>query len=448
MTISANTVWEVRTGGSDNNGGGFVTGASGTDRSQQDAAHATLTALSLVHTTTSQINVSLVDYTVTAADIGNILQITGGTATAGLFQITAADTVNNRWTVDRSAGTAAQTVVGAMGGAFASPGKAAAATTVDGNLIWVKAGTYTITTATPGAAGPVLLTSNIRTKMEGYSSTRGDRAGRPELNAGAVTTVNLFAHGTADTMAFVHMKTNGNSQSAVSGFVITSPRVYVFDCLAVNCDQANAEGFDIATDGAAIVACGASACTIGFNNSAGDGSFHRCWADACGTGFSLNGLCWAVECVASDCTGDGFNVPNSSGGGFIGCTADGNGGDGFDLGSFARLVAWCAATNNTGVGFANASLSFLDYCASYNNSARSSGSPLVDSNPITLTGDPWTNAAGDDYSPNNTAGAGASLRNIAGDVYGQTDNRDIGAVQHADPAGGSVAAKPLGGFIG
>ena len=43
MALSANTVLEVRNGGSDTNGGGFVTGAAGTDWSQQDAAQYSVT---------------------------------------------------------------------------------------------------------------------------------------------------------------------------------------------------------------------------------------------------------------------------------------------------------------------------------------------------------------------------------------------------------------------
>ena len=37
MALAAASVFEVRTAGNDTNGGGFVTGAAGTDYSQQDA---------------------------------------------------------------------------------------------------------------------------------------------------------------------------------------------------------------------------------------------------------------------------------------------------------------------------------------------------------------------------------------------------------------------------
>ena len=53
MALAAASVVEVRTAGNDTNGGGFVTGASGTDFSQQDAAQCTATDLVLVTTTTA-----------------------------------------------------------------------------------------------------------------------------------------------------------------------------------------------------------------------------------------------------------------------------------------------------------------------------------------------------------------------------------------------------------
>src|SRR3990167_5684505 len=238
MAIAAATVFEVRTGGSDNNGGGVVTGASGTDRSQQDAAHATLSTASLVNATTTIIDVAAGDYTCTAADVGNILQITGGSATAGIYQITARSA--QQWTLDRSCGTAGQTVVGAMGGAFASPGKAAAAVTVSGNLIWVKASTYVVTTATPGAAGPVdLLTGMV--KAEGYATTRGDRAGRPILqrsSADGLGTFYLYTLGGNVGQRLIHFEADGGSNAGASGFSHVSGRDDLFDCIARNCDQA------------------------------------------------------------------------------------------------------------------------------------------------------------------------------------------------------------------
>lgn len=75
MPVSVNTAWEVRAAtGSDNNGGGFVAGASGTDYSQQDTPQYALTGLVSAGTG----NVLL--YAGASVDmVGNIAQAISGT---------------------------------------------------------------------------------------------------------------------------------------------------------------------------------------------------------------------------------------------------------------------------------------------------------------------------------------------------------------------------------
>ena len=99
----------------------------------------------------------------------------------------------------------------------------------------------------------------------------------------------------------------------------------------------------------------------------------------------------------------------------------------------------CVATNNGGRGIdINASFTAVIGCATFNNTsgainAAANGQTNQIGN-ITLSGDPWVAAATDDYRPNAVAGAGALLRVAGLGVVGQTDSRDIGAVQHHDPA--------------
>jgi hypothetical protein len=175
MALHANIEWEIRTAGNNDNGGGFKVGATGVDRCQQDAAHAVLTTASTVHSTTTQINVDAGDYTVSTQDVGNIIQITGGTATAGFYEITAVDTGNNRWTLDRSAGSSGQTVVGRMGGALAHP-QTIGSVIVAGNTIHIKSGTY----LKVGSNSYVLQStvqggSGTPINWIGYNTTRRDR---------------------------------------------------------------------------------------------------------------------------------------------------------------------------------------------------------------------------------------------------------------------------------
>jgi hypothetical protein len=61
------------------------------------------------------------------------------------------------------------------------------------------------------------------------------------------------------------------------------------------------------------------------------------------------------------------------------------------------------------------------------------GTIVAEIDEVVLTGDPFTNAASQDFTLNNTSGAGALCRN-ASQMWGGDD--DLGAVRHADPAGG------------
>src|SRR3954451_13297180 len=93
MAISAGTVWEVRTGGSDSNGGLFTSGqaGAGTDYSQQDAAQLSLTDVVTDGTTTVTSAVG----GFTAAMIGNGINI------AGTCYMIATRSSTNTITVDR-----------------------------------------------------------------------------------------------------------------------------------------------------------------------------------------------------------------------------------------------------------------------------------------------------------------------------------------------------------
>jgi len=196
MALHANIEWEIRTAGNNDNGGGFKVGATGVDRCQQDAAHAVLTTASTVHSTTTQINVDAGDYTVSTQDVGNIIQITGGTATAGFYEITAVDTGNNRWTLDRSAGSSGQTVVGRMGGALAHP-QTIGSVIVAGNTIHIKSGTY----LKVGSNSYVLQStvqggSGTPINWIGYNTTRRDRPignNRPLFDGNSDTTNCIIA---------------------------------------------------------------------------------------------------------------------------------------------------------------------------------------------------------------------------------------------------------------
>ena len=95
------------------------------------------------------------------------------------------------------------------------------------------------------------------------------------------------------------------------------------------------------------------------------------------------------------------------------------------------------ATTRTGIA--------LSDIAFYNNTNDDSG--MGDNgvnNKISCTADPYENSATGDFRPNTTAGGGALLQAAAGFAAGTlTSGRDIGALQHADPAGGGLITPTL-----
>lgn len=159
MALSANTVWEVRTTGSNTNGGGFVTGSGGMDYSQQDAPQLSVTdGVCSGNTTLTSATGGF-----TAAMVGNIVYLSSG---PGWYQIVAR-TDTNTVTLDR-AGPNATGMTTKVGGALAGV-KVAYDASAARNRIWVRTGTYTEND-----------TINIRddstpTYIAGYGTNRGDR---------------------------------------------------------------------------------------------------------------------------------------------------------------------------------------------------------------------------------------------------------------------------------
>lgn len=437
MALAAGTIWEVRTTGNDANGGGFnAAGASpGTDYSQQDAAQVTIdgaTVTCTVHTTTTQLNI--VGAVVTLWN-RNLIKITGGTMTAGTYEVTAVDTPNNRITVDRAAGTAAQTGTGTMGGAKASLGETVPLASIIGMSIWVKSGTYTMTTSTPGPAGPIVCANAATIKWEGYQTTRGDRGTKPVISAGAVTGISMISPGsTTSGPRIFNMTLDGNNGAANIVFVGGSGSRWML----VNCIVKNATT-GITTGSGQVIQCWIDNCvsgvvsasilfsrvtggTTGVTLASSQNAFFTYVSGCSGDGFLISGNGVVTNCVAYNCAGDGFDCQSNTGGCVVNSIALSNTGFGFNNGT--------AAANQAANHFINV--------AGFGNSALfNTGVLSANLDQLTLTGDPFVNAATGDFSLNTTAGAGAVCRAAGIDPYGQTSYLDTGVNQHQDPAGGS-----------
>lgn len=416
MALSSNTVWEVRTGGDDGNGGGFVDGASGTDYSQQDAAEKSAADLTMHASTNTKCHPAALG--VAAADVGNIVYISAGTDwTPGWYEIVSQDGTD--WTLDRSPSAAgnANLATFKLGGALASPGGLGQALNdhgVSGMVAWIKSGTYTLDSGTENTAGgPLHLKASTLLRIEGYETSRGDLGAKPVISAGAITGISVVelngSHGKKRHLVR-NLKVDGNSGANVNGFDGQGAfgQDLVSKCHAVNC----VNGFT----GAQLRAfhCLASECTVGFSN---EGPFF-CRATGCTShGFSnlrANGRA-IVLCIADGNGGAGFHE-GEYGTQWIGCIAYGNTGDGFDWRIYRMQHAYhCIACNNGGYGFDVATVgddATLQGCAGQNNTSGNYRAGTLALDFIELTADPFVDAAGGDFNLNDTEGGGALLRAI------------------------------------
>lgn len=445
MALPAATVFEVRTTGSDSNGGGFVAGASGTDYSQQDSAQYSGTNLVIDGTTNTKVTSATHNFV--ATDVGNLIQITAGTGfTTGFYQIVSV--ASNAATLDRSAGTLGSTGgTFAVGGALVSIGKASSGA-VTGCTIYLKAGTYSITSASTNVAGGCMSPAASSVKVVGYSATRGDAptgSSRPVLQASGITSFTIYTANSSGSIENVIL--DGNSLTSGRGMSGGGGRAY--NCKAVNCKN---NGFNSGV----YVFCEASGCSG--SNTAG---FASCTTMRCYSHdhvSSCNGFDGGMNTfsIAYNCNGSGFSDGAAGSMSAANCSSYGNAGDGFKLsagaGNSACVISNCIAYGNTGFGVRGPS----------SDSGRSVYSVFVGSNTagavtgtyngsgqVTLTADPFTNAAGGDFSLNNTAGGGAAVRGagVPGTFPGisTTGYSDGGAVQHQDAGGGISRARQVMG---
>jgi hypothetical protein len=429
MALSASTVWEVRTTGSDTNGGGFVAGASGTDHSQQDAAQYSVTDAVTNGTTT----ITSATASFGTDVVGNILYIQGGTGsiTAGWYEITSR-TSATAIVVDRSTGLTTGT--GAtlkIGGAFATPGHAAGVRVAQNWVYW-KAGNYNITTSTANVAGGRIddtvggSQQNRVGLWVGYDTDRtpmNTDTNRPVFIA-TVTGISMVTLN-ATFGRFHNIVLDGNNQSTVNGMYYASGDTRYMACRRIH----------------------ATRCVIGFNQpigklfgcTASDNSSHgfggathsqyfacAAWSNG-GSGFNIanSGSASLHDCLAYDNTASGFVCEQGSFTYLSHCTAANNGTHGLDLALYTMLVVDienCIFYGNGGWGIrtetASKSWLYVQSCAYGSNTSGAAGAAVVSENgAVTLTADPFTDAAGGDFSLNNAAGGGALLK---GTGYPQT----------------------------
>jgi len=220
--ISANTVWQVRTDGADTNGGGFVTGASGTDFTDQAAAQYALTGV-----TTAGADAILLDANAAANMVGNIANIVSGTNfTAGSYEIISV-VAGVSITLDRTCTSGA----GALGVVNIGGSKLTLADVDDdmigGNICYIKAGTYTVT-----STWSLTLNTNLPINFIGFNTTRtfnNTDSTRPLITTATNSTV-LITGNAAQNVIFKNLEfttTAGTKVAALANVTAASAAALV-----------------------------------------------------------------------------------------------------------------------------------------------------------------------------------------------------------------------------
>lgn len=446
MTLSANTTWEVRTDGDDANGGGFVTGAAGTDYSQQVSAQKSGTDLTMHSSTNTKCHP--VGAGVAAADVGNIIQISAGTNwTVGFYEIKSQDGTD--WTLDRSPAAAGEVNAATykMGGALRTIGKALATNAglsalVPGNIVWVRSGTYSINTGlvvSDGTSVPI----NPSTHLSGYGTTRGDR-GRPTIQTSSA--IKMVAIGSANIHVANLILDGGDV--ATHGLSITTG--YQFrNTFCDNIKVSRCTTFGI--DAGLMFNCEVTDMAPGATGGFGAGNAIRCYAhDNPCSGFSFgntNNEARYIQCVSANNTGassHGFSLTTALGSTILyGCIAHNNEGDGVNVGgSYLGVVVSHSILSSNGRYGLSSGLdmgrlpgeSLHNYNAFFNNtSGERNSTQTASDDDITLTVDPFVDSANGDFRPNTLTGGGLLLREAG--LYGV----DVGAYQRAVDSFGGAA---------
>lgn len=464
MALSANTVWEVRGAtGSDTNGGGFVAGASGTDWSQQASPQYSVTDGVTAGTTT----ITSATASFGTDVVGNIMYVSGGTGsiTAGWYQI-ASRTNSTTIVVDRSTGLTSGTGVTLhIGGALATISQMFTNMAVAGQGAFIKAdGTYSIST---GLNAPAIGSSTVKQRICGYTATRTD-GGRVTIQATAAITMLTVGAGTT-AFEFDNFMFDGNSATASNGIDGSSGNnLGLFNVTIKNVSGFGLASTQVSATDLEIFGCGTTAAWKTVSSSQII-ALRVYLHDNTVAGLSSSGsgqlfICDSVFESNSGAGSDGVSLSVASSSLFKNCVFYNNGRDGLRATSGGVIgkmwvVQNCIFEANAGYGINQSSggsttldMHSLANNAYYNNTTAARNGFAAEQGAVTLTGSPCTNAAGGDFSLNNTAGAGAACRaaGLPGALLGSatTGHLDIGAAQHADPAGSGVPATPnfSGGF--
>lgn len=445
------------------------TGGSWTvDYSQQDAVQISYTDIVIDGTTNTKATSAAHPFDVNL--VGNIIKVASGTGFS-VQRVQIKSVTSNAATVDKSWGTLGSTGgTGKLGGAFATPG-GAFSIAVAGMRCYIQSGTYTTSTTSANVAGGGLSNVGAAVRIKGYQTDRCDHTGtRPVYQAGVASTL-FIQTGSGDALWVDNIVFDGNAQATTTGINFTKNYWRITRCKFMNFTGVaitTAASDFITIDRCEFTVCSGT-CAIQAKSSA-----HIRWCDfhansVASINIATGNTAVRVEwCNFYANTHDCIAAANPAGIWIGNCNFYGGTVNGVNITSFTADQT-CEIVNCIFEGFTTAAKKGILVnasgtstvrvlsCAFYNNTAD------IDTNvpslniegKITLTASPFTNAGSGDFSLNNTASAGASVRRagLPGTFPAGTSvsYSDVGAVQVGDTGssgggGGASRARVAVGF--
>ncbi len=463
MAISASTVWEIRTTGNNTNGGGYVSG--GTDYSQQDTPQ--LSVSDGASSSTTNLNSATGGFT--SAMVGNVLQISGGTLTAGFYEIVAYVDTNNV-TLDRALNTGSGSTVN-VGGALADVDTADNAI-VAGNVCYIKSGTYT---RTASWAATVTGTTYLPIVFVGYDTTRSvyNTDSIKPLITTSTTATPLINGNNFNFIQFRNISwsntATGANKSSLGTNATTASLVEMFNCIFDGFTSLNpsavssAARFDTNLYWCEVKNCtgyGLQAGTAGASLTAYYTYFHDNLGGMLHPTTSGGALIRAYFCIFDSNTEYDISLtrtttsqPNIDARNCVFYNAV----RGINLGGNAGVVPDSVLLVNNifyggtygiyqaNVGSSRKSLYNTNAFGGQSTSARLNFD--TGANEITLSANPFVDAAAGNFSLNSTAGGGALLRGLGFPLIymGSATNNypDVGATQHQDSSSNASTGAPI-----
>jgi hypothetical protein len=459
-TLPAAVAWEVRpTVGSATNGGGFVTGATGTDYSLNNnkngaaCSNCGSTTVNLSETdavTTNTTTVTSASCNCNASMVGNVIYLAGTGTTTGWYQVvslTFASPPAAVITVDRATGSTGGTGVTMNVGGSMDDVATALGPFVTSNKIWLKAsGTLTRTAALTLTKSQTPSRTQPYNYLIGYSATRGDCVapgncvGRPTIQLTSGSSIHVIDGNGITGWSVQNLIVDCNSQTSSTG-IYTSGQWVVYNNKVTNCKT---DGIYLAQNDQELVqgnevTGGPSGCNAGINAAGQASMIVGNWVhgQVC-NGINLGSYCQAINNIVSGITGGTNSCINISG---QSNTVLGNSlyscvGAGIDASANQNFVVSSLIRNNiieataqglygaiSGATCGTAAQPWFDGNAFFNNTtnrkcaddtgtvnAINGSVPYTNTMDQILTASPFVSASTNDFRLNSTVGGGSGLK--------------------------------------